>query len=123
MLAHGGARRRAETVAMPTILGLATKARPGQAAPKHPDPQRSHPPTHIHTPPHPLQVVGEAEKAARTVNVRTRDNEVHGMHALDDVLKVMQEEKKTRSLFSLFGGKGGKDGAAAVGAAAAPAEA
>jgi threonyl-tRNA synthetase len=27
-----------------------------------------------------ILVVGEAERAARTVNVRTRDNVVHGMH-------------------------------------------
>lgn len=49
------------------------------------------------------QVVGEEEKKASTVNVRTRDNHVHGMHTLDEVLRVLQEEKGTRSLVGLFG--------------------
>ncbi len=51
------------------------------------------------------QVVGEEEKKAGTVNVRTRDNHVHGMHTLEDVLKVLKEEKDTRSLVGLFGKK------------------
>ena len=62
-------------------------------------------------------MVGEAEKAEGTVNVRTRDNQVHGMHKLADVLRVLREEKATRSLQSLFGA--GKGEAAAAEAAAA----
>jgi len=50
-----------------------------------------------------ILVVGAEEAAARTVNVRTRDNKVHGMHKLEDVLVVLQEEKGTRSLTSSFG--------------------
>jgi threonyl-tRNA synthetase len=50
-----------------------------------------------------ILVVGEKERAEQMVNVRTRDNHVHGMHRLQDVLKVMVEEKQTRSAVSLFG--------------------
>ncbi|KAK9814754.1 hypothetical protein WJX72_010977 [[Myrmecia] bisecta] len=49
-----------------------------------------------------ILVVGEQEKAERTVNVRTRDNKVHGMHKLDDVIQVLREEKDSHSLTSLF---------------------
>ncbi|GAB4814792.1 hypothetical protein N2152v2_001838 [Parachlorella kessleri] len=66
-----------------------------------------------------ILVVGEAEKEAGTVNVRTRDNHVHGMHKVEDVVGVLREEKATRSLGSLFGGGGSKDEGPA--AAAAPA--
>lgn len=61
-----------------------------------------------------LQVVGEAEKAEGTVNVRTRDNQVHGMHKLEAVLDVLRQEKATRSLTSLFGHKEGEGEAAAA---------
>ena len=36
-----------------------------------------------------ILVVGEAEKTAQTVNVRTRDNVVHGMFKLSDVRELM----------------------------------
>ena len=49
------------------------------------------------------QVVGESERAARTVNVRTRDNQVHGMRPLAEVTAVLLREKAERSLGSLFG--------------------
>jgi len=49
------------------------------------------------------QVVGEKEEAEGTVNVRTRDNVVHGMHSLESVKQVLLEEKTTRSLTSIFG--------------------
>ncbi len=49
-----------------------------------------------------ILVVGEKEKAERTVNVRTRDNVVHGMHTLDDLKKVLVEERDSRSLTSMF---------------------
>jgi threonyl-tRNA synthetase len=69
-----------------------------------------------------ILVVGEKEKEERTVNVRTRDNQVHGMHALDAVVEVMLREKATRALESLFGeggvGTGGAAAAADGGAAA-----
>jgi threonyl-tRNA synthetase len=48
-------------------------------------------------------VVGEKERAEQTVNVRTRDNVVHGEHKLADVLRVLQEEKAARSLEGHFG--------------------
>ncbi len=50
-----------------------------------------------------VQVVGEAEKERKTVNVRTRDNVVHGEHPLESVVQVLQQEKAQRSLESLFG--------------------
>ena len=48
------------------------------------------------------QVVGEKEEAEGTVNVRTRDNVVHGMHPLESVKQVLLEEKAARSLTSMF---------------------
>lgn len=36
-------------------------------------------------------VVGEAEKTAGTVNVRTRDNKVHGERAVDEVLSRFKQ--------------------------------
>lgn len=48
-------------------------------------------------------VVGEKEQANTTVNVRTRDNKVHGEHAVSDVItkfkrftenKVLEAEDK-----------------------------
>ena len=65
--------------------------------------------------------VGEEERAARTVNVRTRDNHVHGQHSLDEVEAVMRRERDTRSLVGLFGGEAAPaaaDGGAAPAAAA-----
>ena len=64
------------------------------------------------------QVVGEKERVDQTVNVRTRDNVVHGEHKLADVLKVLQAEKAARSLEGHFGEQ--SNGAAAA-APAAPA--
>ena len=37
-----------------------------------------------------------------TVNVRTRDNEVHGEHRVEDIVDVLLEEKDTRALASSF---------------------
>lgn len=58
-----------------------------------------------------ILVVGEQEKEARTVNVRTRDNKVHGMHTLASVIEVMKRERREKSKGSLFdemeGGGGG----------------
>lgn len=65
-----------------------------------------------------ILVVGEEEKAAGTVNIRTRDNHVHGQHTLDSLLRVLQEEKSSRSLTSLFGREDG-DAAGTNGAAGA----
>ena len=64
------------------------------------------------------QVVGEKEREQKTVNVRTRDNVVHGEHKLSDVVQVLLQEKAERSLVSLFGGHE----AAAKPAAPAPAQ-
>ncbi|CAL5218892.1 g631 [Coccomyxa viridis] len=51
-----------------------------------------------------ILVVGEKEEAEGTVNVRTRDNVVHGMHSLASVKDVLLREKASRSLTSIFGG-------------------
>lgn len=53
-----------------------------------------------------VQVVGEKEREQKTVNVRTRDNVVHGEHKLSEVVQVLLQEKAQRSLVSLFGGHG-----------------
>jgi threonyl-tRNA synthetase len=50
-----------------------------------------------------ILVVGDKEQQAETVNVRTRDNHVHGEHALVDVIDTMRRQRDTRSLESLFG--------------------
>ena len=47
-------------------------------------------------------MVGEQEREARTVNVRTRDNKVHGMHSLASVVEVMRRERKEKAKGSLF---------------------
>lgn len=64
-----------------------------------------------------ILVVGAEEAAASTVNVRTRDNQVHGMHTLDDLVTVLRKEKDTRSQISMFEAE--KTGGAAGEAAAA----
>jgi threonyl-tRNA synthetase len=75
-----------------------------------------------------ILVVGAEEKEAGTVNVRTRDNHVHGQHSLERVVEVMQRERAARSLVGLFGEEGSQEAAAAAangggdGAAPAPAE-
>ncbi|XP_071794269.1 threonine--tRNA ligase 1, cytoplasmic-like [Asterias amurensis] len=45
-------------------------------------------------------VVGEKEKANNTVNVRTRDNKVHGEHSVDAVIERFQKFKDTKALDS-----------------------
>ena len=60
------------------------------------------------------QVVGEKEEAEGTVNVRTRDNVVHGMHSLASVKQVLLEEKASRSLASIFGAHEDHPSSAAV---------
>ncbi|XP_022109514.1 threonine--tRNA ligase, cytoplasmic-like isoform X3 [Acanthaster planci] len=45
-------------------------------------------------------VVGEKEMTNKTVNVRTRDNKVHGEHSLDAVIARFQALKETRALNS-----------------------
>lgn len=46
-----------------------------------------------------------------TVNVRTRDNVVHGMHRLEDVKQLLAQERNNRSLTSVFGsGSSSADG-------------
>ena len=42
-------------------------------------------------------MVGEKEKAAGTVNVRTRDNKVHGEIGTEDLLKKFQDFKETKA--------------------------
>lgn len=49
-----------------------------------------------------MQVVGEQEMKEKTVNVRTRDMETHGMHSLDALTAKLLEERGTRSLVSAF---------------------
>lgn len=43
-------------------------------------------------------VVGEKEKEAGTVNVRTRDNQVHGERSIDDVLQRFKQFSDTYEL-------------------------
>lgn len=66
-----------------------------------------------------ILVVGEKEQVARTVNVRTRDNQVHGEHPLASVIDVMSHERDERSLSGLFGADDATNGAAAADAPAA----
>lgn len=54
-----------------------------------------------------ILVVGDKERETGTVNVRTRDNQVHGEHPLAEVLEVLRRERDERSLVGLFGGSEG----------------
>ena len=45
-----------------------------------------------------ILVVGDKEAGAGTVNVRTRDNQVHGAYPVADFLARIQEEVRTRAL-------------------------
>jgi len=45
-------------------------------------------------------VVGEKEKENHTVNIRTRDNKVHGEFAIDDVLSKFHKLASERILKS-----------------------
>jgi len=49
-----------------------------------------------------ILVVGEEEAKQGTVNVRTRDNHVHGQHPIAHVLAKLAEEKATRSNETCF---------------------
>ena len=49
-----------------------------------------------------ILVVGEQEMQSKTVNVRTRDNVVHGMHSIEDFIKTVAREKSERYLTSAF---------------------
>lgn len=64
--------------------------------------------------------MGEKEEQANTVNVRTRDNAVHGMHQLQSVVAIMRQEIDLRSQVCQFESE---EGAASLAAAAAAAEA
>ena len=44
-----------------------------------------------------FSVVGEKEKEAGTVNVRTRDNKVHGEKTIDAVIERFSQLKKEKS--------------------------
>eukprot|EP00803_Ostreobium_quekettii_P004623 evm.model.scf_474.4 EVM.evm.TU.scf_474.4 scf_474:55752-66411(-) len=56
-----------------------------------------------------ILVVGEQEQINGTVNVRTRDNVVHGMHSVQEVIGILQDERKSRSLGAKFTkGEGGE---------------
>lgn len=44
-----------------------------------------------------VAVVGEKERDHQTVNVRTRDNKVHGEFSIDDVIERFQHLSATRS--------------------------
>ena len=43
-------------------------------------------------------VVGEKEQANGTVNVRTRDNKVHGEHSVADVIAKFKRFRDTKAL-------------------------
>ena len=52
-----------------------------------------------------ILVVGEKEREAETVNVRTREaKQPFGEHKLSDVLDLLSKERESRSLNSSFGG-------------------
>lgn len=42
-------------------------------------------------------VVGEKEKTSNTVNVRTRDNKVHGERSVDECVQRLKELRSCRS--------------------------
>jgi threonyl-tRNA synthetase len=48
---------------------------------------------------------GAGVQAEGTVNVRTRDNVVHGMRKLSEVKQLLTQERDSRSLDSAFGSK------------------
>lgn len=43
------------------------------------------------------KVVGEKEKTSNTVNVRTRDNKVHGERTVEDCMERLKQLKASRS--------------------------
>lgn len=47
-----------------------------------------------------ILVIGAEEVAARTVNVRTRDNVVHGAFGLDDFARKLDDENRSRGSVS-----------------------
>lgn len=49
-----------------------------------------------------MLTVGDKEIENHTINIRTRDNVVHGEISLSDFLKVLIEEKKSRQLTSPY---------------------
>jgi len=49
-----------------------------------------------------ILVCGASEEENGTVNVRTRDNKVHGEHKLEVLLEVLDRERRTRSLTCCF---------------------
>lgn len=60
----------------------------------------------LHAPPLPPAVLVCCWKQAEgTVNVRTRDNVVHGMRPLSEVKQLLAQERDSRSLTSAFGSK------------------
>jgi Anticodon binding domain len=44
-----------------------------------------------------VAVVGEKEKTSRTVNVRTRDNKVHGEFTIQQVIEKFKNLQQTRT--------------------------
>lgn len=44
-----------------------------------------------------VSVVGEKEKTSGTVNIRTRDNKVHGEHTVSETIERLQQLKQSRS--------------------------
>jgi threonyl-tRNA synthetase len=49
-----------------------------------------------------MLTIGDKELENKSVNLRTRDNVVRGEMNVDDLIKTLEEEKKTRSLSSPF---------------------
>lgn len=44
-----------------------------------------------------ILVVGEKEKTSGTVNIRTRDNKVHGERTVSETIERLQQLKQSRS--------------------------
>ena len=53
--------------------------------------------THTHTHTHVFTVVGEKEETHKTVNVRTRDNVVHGEKTVDELIARLKHFREARA--------------------------
>ena len=49
-----------------------------------------------------ILTVGDQEEEHHTINLRTRDNVVHGEIKVDEFIKIIEQERKERSLTTPF---------------------
>ena len=59
-----------------------------------------------HQPSNSCGLIALIVQAAGTVNVRTRDNVVHNQFKVEDVKRLLSQERDSRSLTSVFGSGG-----------------